>query len=645
MRPFYRSGDARSVRFVSRPRTLRIRGRGGDVAWRTVEIHGLLNATRSRMAKKRSKKKTTMTRKPRKLDRWAELTWQNLHEWAGATTVSRGRNYQKEGRVHDLCISARGELVAWVEGGMEYATRVRLEWRRKKPAGLSSSCSCPVEWDCKHAVAVVAEVLDALGKERDVLLASDDDRRWALAEQRTSPGPVETEELQAEGLDSYLRQQRKDQLVELLLELCEYFPELGVELQRRRLLGEGAVSDLVEQARREIAALTAQESWRNNWTGAGEIPDYDSLERLLEALRDHGEHDALVSLGQELFVGGQEQVDQSHDDGETGMAISGCLTIVFESVPKSTLSDPEKIRYAIDMLLADGYGIADGAESILLKKWSRRAWSTVADDLCAQLDELSAGEGFRSRYRRDRRSDAAIMALDRAGREDEALELCKCEAPLTESYLRLVTRLLEAGSVDEAEDWAQRGYGAVVQSQRGTASRLRDQLREIARGRKDWQLVAAYAAEEFFELPGVERLAKLFAAARKAKCEERVRAAALRFLETGRLPSLKGKSRKKGAAWPLPDTGLVAEPEDPEHPRGPYLDVLRDLAIDEGRAEDVLRWHDRIPSFGRTGRRHCGEDGVRVARAVADEFPDRAIELYLEAAESAIAGLLTYAGL
>ncbi|MGZ3304095.1 MAG: hypothetical protein ACXVBG_24775, partial [Isosphaeraceae bacterium] len=50
-------------------------------------------------------------------------------------------------------------------------------------------------------------------------------------------------------------------------------------------------------------------------------------------------------------------------------------------------------------------------------------------------------------------------------------------------------------------------------------------------------MVAAHAAHKFFsDYPSVSMFDDLVKAARKAKCEEPVRATALRFLETGAMP-------------------------------------------------------------------------------------------------------------
>ena len=114
-------------------------------------------------------------------------------------------------------------------------------------------------------------------------------------------------------------------------------PEVEADIVHRRALSGGDVAAIVRRIRTEIATVSAQEAWSNSWSGEGELPDYSRVESGLESLIDEAHHDAVVELGQELFEAGQDQVERSHDDGETGMAIADCMAIVFRAVLKSSI--------------------------------------------------------------------------------------------------------------------------------------------------------------------------------------------------------------------------------------------------------------------------------------------------------------------
>ena len=50
---------------------------------------------------------------------WGSLSWDDLDDWAGPRSVSRGRSYQRQGRVKNLAIAEDGRLLATVQGGDE----------------------------------------------------------------------------------------------------------------------------------------------------------------------------------------------------------------------------------------------------------------------------------------------------------------------------------------------------------------------------------------------------------------------------------------------------------------------------------------------------------------------------------------------
>jgi len=113
------------------------------------------------------------------MEKWASLTWDDLEEWAGSRSVSRGRSYREEGRVQKLAISNKGRLLATVEGGDRYVVSVWLEFEEAEDTAIESECTCPVgESGCKHAVAVVAEYLELLGRNQKAPLANPEDPRW-----------------------------------------------------------------------------------------------------------------------------------------------------------------------------------------------------------------------------------------------------------------------------------------------------------------------------------------------------------------------------------------------------------------------------------------------------------------------------------
>ena len=65
----------------------------------------------------------------------------------------------------------------------------------------------------------------------------------------------------------------------------------------------------------------------------------------------------------------------------------------------------------------------------------------------------------------------------------------------------------------------------------------------------DWLQVAAFRIEDFIQSPSLQGYKEMKKASERAKVWPQVRAAALTYLETGKLP-------QTNASWPLPDTGV-----------------------------------------------------------------------------------------
>jgi uncharacterized Zn finger protein len=640
--------------------------------------------------------KSIKNKKTAKGSDWTSLTWDDLEEWAGSRSVSRGRSYQKSGQVQELAITKEGRLLADVLGSYRYVTTVVLNTGKKKANALDSECSCPVGYRCKHAVAVVAAYLQAVADGKKVPLVGKDDPRWdkLAAEQEDEDdyynedeygddeygdNDFEDDDFQDDDVEEdgiahrnpskrkpvkpspktkrqkktdwnakireHLQNKSLEELLDLLDSLVQRFPELREEFREQIALGEGDVDRLVAQARKEMQSLTSEIGWSNHWSGEGNIPDYSGFRHRLERLVSQGYYDAVVKLGREFLRATISQVEQSQDEGETAEEISNCLPIVFEAVRKSSLTDPQKILYAIDAYLMDDYDVVgDSVGKILDATWKPADWSAVADELEGRLKKLSKGkdDDFTRNYQRDHLSDWLTTALENSGRSDEVLSLYEAEAPVTRSYERLVKYLIEKKRFDDAERWAREGIEKTLAKLPGIASSLANSLCELARSRKQWNIVAGHAAATFFDRPGLNAFNELLSQAKKAGCADQVRIQALQFLETGKSPIQCDPKKKDQNAikinsrWPLPVPDYIVPVFLKERPRyaapGPHYDVLLDMAIADKQPDDVLKWYDKMQEGKKQaatgwGWQHSSYSD-QVAEAVTKSHPQRALEIY-----------------
>jgi len=665
------------------------------------------------VAKPGSRGRDTKKKKRTPVAGWAKLTWDDLDLWAGSRSVSRGRAYQRDGRVKDLRLSGEGKLLATVVGGERYVTTVSLSPGSKRPLP-ESACTCPVGVSgCKHAVAVVAEYLQAVADGRDVPNAAEDDPRWEVLEggraevddewgedaswddeddddsedspaytPRGASRPAQRRASKVnwdDKIQQHLRAKSQGELADLVWSLTKRFPEVYQEFRERLALQSGDVARLVAEARREIRQATSEPGWQNHWDSEGYTPDYSRVRHRFERLLELGHADEVVSLGREFIERGLSQVGESNDEGETSSAFAECLPVIFQAVARSSLSGPERLLFAIDAQQGDDYDlVSEASEDILDAPSSPEDWSAVADTLTGRLETPRGWDEKEDSFSRDYRRDGATgwiaTALEKAGREDELRALYESEARVTGSYERLVKFLAQGRHFEDAERWAREGIVATKTKYPGIADHLATQLCELARGRQQWDVVAAHAARAFFDHPAPGTFDELMKAAKKAKVEGPVRDAALRFLETGAAPfrtvspraaaaappRARSSAKKRAASnrtavpsvppkeaaegrlkidptWPLPIPDYLIplmgqrNPYDPgPHP---HYDVLLTMAIAAKRPDEVLHWFGKMRSEPRRQGYYDPSLGYadRVADAVSTSHPVHALEIYMAA--------------
>ena len=578
------------------------------------------------------------------------LTFDDLREWAGAKIFSRGKNYIKN--VTGLSCMQDGTLAAWVSGSEEYATSVRLD----EDGEIVYFCSCPYDWGpCKHAVAVLLAAAEHVKLKKEIpLLSADDDLFLTLfddsdddykddgdwldeeEEPEFTAEPVSGRKKGKAGVRKIIEGMGKEELVTILIDLTVRYPEIERGILEKEQLATGRVDKIVNSLRREIRNLTAESAWYNPWKGEGNLPDYSHVREQLQALLNKGHADAVLQLGEDLWTRGQEQVGQSHDEGETATAIAECMEVVLRVVTQSSLTPSEQLLWVIDRTLADEYSLLESGCAILESKaYSTMHWREVADTLEARLKTGSkpASAGFSHTYRRKELMNMLLDAYDRSGQPEKIIPLLEKEADACMSFGKLADALITAGDKEKARQWLIRGFERTVLGAPGIATDLRGRLREMAGKEKKHDLVAAYRAQDFFESTSRNTYTELRKAAEKAKVWPKVREDVIRYLETGQRPDPDCRG-KETAAWPLP-TPEVMRPRNKEgqrYERFPNLDMLIEIAILEKRFDDVVALYQDLRKTKRWG---FGTDKA-IAEAVSETHPQIALDIWRSIADSLI---------
>ena len=154
---------------------------------------------------------------------------------------------------------------------------------------------------------------------------------------------------------------------------------------------------------------------------------------------------------------------------------------------------------------------------------------------------------------------------------------------------------------DNAERWAREGIENSREQWPGIASELAAALCEVSRGRKQWDVVAAHAACQFFERPGQRTFEELVAGTTKAKCASRCgpqhplprnRRYAFSVDRNGESGTDAPCRCRLAAPHARLSRGAVGRGDRSSMPPRPHYDVLLDMAIAAKRPDNVLRWYD-----------------------------------------------------
>jgi uncharacterized Zn finger protein len=574
------------------------------------------------------------------------LTHEDLREWAGGKIYNRGKDYMAS--VSQLSHTEDGTLVAWVSGGDEYATSVRRDGK----ADFDFDCTCPYEdvGPCKHVVAVLLAAAEQLKQHREIpLLDPEDDLYLELFGDREDAGDwEEDEDLEPDDsprrplkgrspqIESLLAGKSREELQALLVDLALDYPEVARRIRDAGRLETGQVDKLVRSLRKEIRSLTSEDAWYNPWKQTGNLPDYSHVEQQLRALLDGGHADAVFELGGELWRGGVAQVGQSHDEGETAMAIAACLAIVLQALPSTRLSPSEQLLWLVDHELEDEYDLLGGADAVLNDpRYTPAHWSEVAAALEERLRRLDIPKtgGFSETYRRSRVMTWLRKAYGRSGQQQKVIPLLEEEADRCRSYESLVKALLESGERERARQWCIRGFGKTVEEAPGIAAGLQERLRQMAEEEGRLDLATAYRAEDFFDRPSTDGFGKLRQAAEQADAWPAVRDGVLDYLRTGKRPVSGGKGE---SVWPLSEPE-VKKPGSREKFRlesFPNREMLIEIALLEQRHDDAVALYRELAKTRRWGW-GWGID-ERLAKSVAGSHPEVALQIWQSIAERLI---------
>ena len=497
-------------------------------------------------------------------------------------------------------------------------------------------------------------------------LDDEDDEDWDDGEDLDEDDKADAERVATHDagsdpvLHQYLVALSKDELVSFVEGLAAQDASVQRALTAVVQNARGPVDDLIREARSTIDRVSGDAVY------SGSLPSASTLGRLharLTTIVRRGRADDVLALCQRLLRRANQAVEQMHEtDDEFAESIEQVLTVIPEALRHSSKGQVEQLLWLHELQSDESYGLLPDMHEY----WEAERPVEVWDALAARIEQRLAAStpaptaatvSPSLHHDRDAWSRLLATALERAGRADEIVQLYEREAETTGSYQRLVTYLLDRGDLDRAEHWIDRGVAATPANRYGLIERLRVSLRTIRELRGDAAGVAALDAYEFIIRPGPRSFEAALASAEAAGHRALVRQHLFAYLETLVLPWQRADADDAGVAsasprddtlqqdgavvalapWPLPRTALPDPPRSP-HDRPPLARVLLDIALSEGRLDDVLHWYDFARERASGGILYGYNDpSMAVARAVEESHPDRAIGIWEDLASRAVA--------
>lgn len=396
-----------------------------------------------------------------------------LRQLAGDKTFERGEDLFKDGSVHGLR-AGPDRAAARVQGASRtYRTKL---WRSR--GELQFQCDCGTGYDhvfCKHCVAVglawLSSVEHSAGQAAGGTEVYPAGKASSPSQSGGSAASAEPAVAPAE-LRAYISKLDKKRLLDLALEAIDYD-----EILRRRLmletLGVAEGRRLGEAELKVYRRLLREAIEVSDYVDYDAMPDYvqgiEEALRPLDALLESGQPDAVIELCELALV----ELEHAADAVD---ASDGSLNHLYDELQRlhhaaCREARPDPTRLAARLLeyeLEGGLGIFNNAAATYadvlgpagLAAYSRglhRAWEklqprrhgagSAADDAPAEIDHrryqiVALMERFAVNSGADVDTRASIRARDLSSPQD---------------YLAIAETYRDAGQLDQARDWAEKG--------------------------------------------------------------------------------------------------------------------------------------------------------------------------------------------
>jgi uncharacterized Zn finger protein len=584
-------------------------------------------------------------------NRFLNLTLLDLEEWTDKKTLQRGQSYYKSNSVSNVQSTEDG-IIGDVEGTIEYTTYVNFKKNgKKKQYSINGACSCPVEIDCKHCVALVLKYLEMVKAKKKIKEINLEDDRFEKIRNPTSfDDEDDFDDEYGYESDSYVggyddsfyfsKNQKKEKstskdeiidnlekldkkaLLSLIKENMEKNSELKETLNHKILLSGKNPSKILTSIKKEINKLYMEVEYNDDL-------NFDKIKDSLNFLVDN-ETNSIPEIMKQLVELGNHAMNYVDEIFYGEEALVECLEIGMKGIEKIDWQNDKKILFCLELKKANDYSYTETLFNKIYSNAGKDAWSKVADSLLTKVDKIKSLPkennqkiNFSTKYGYENLVKDTILALNNANRKKEVLQLLRKEASITEDYHNLIEALMN-----------QKEYGEVkkisleqLKSSDGSLY-LISKLKDIASIEKDNEYLLKILMWKYLNRPNLDEYKELKKLSTRLKKWKQVQEWILSYLETGN--KLFGKENPE-------DYIQVKKEKYPFGNKFPDFREIIEIYIYENDPHKIWDWYNRAIKAHkelRSGFQALPED--KIAQMIREIRPNESIAIWKFLAEKSI---------
>lgn len=335
-----------------------------------------------------------------------DIEIESIQDLFDSVIYLRGEEYFEEGLVTSIEPANSCEITGIVRGNRSYNVSISID----ADGNILCDCSCPCDFNCKHAAALLLKWL-SIKKNYNKKLT------------QVKPSPKET-------LNQILTKRSKKELVELVETFIGKHPELKsyIKIERKEIISK-------------IKAL-----FSNFWEWDEVSNLIFQLETLLEGIRKN-KNQWNKNLLDEMKICSTimtDNVDNVHDEGDLAMFLEDWFQTygeIFAYFKPTVRQKEEFIQTIIDWMKKDDYGLEESYEQALL------GMCDTEQDI-QMIDKYL--RSFKSEYYNfeDYYKTFLLQLYNKIGMDDKYIEIAK-QSGLTAD---VIDKLISLERYDEALD-------------------------------------------------------------------------------------------------------------------------------------------------------------------------------------------------